>query len=259
MYIISHPVCVECIFNPNTEAISRRYSSCLTVYYARTKDISSRYPDLKHIISADEQLRADKFHFEDDRVTYISCHALLRIIIAKYLVINPLEIAYIYNKDNKPELFDAGLNFNITHSKEAFAIGISKDFPLGIDIENVDQNIDIELVARSVFSLKEREYIFGPISSVKERFFLLWTRKEALLKAIGTGIIDDIARVEVYKRENVIEMNSFANLTEKHLYRRYFIYSVKLEDYYLSIALPHKVSIEFYNLNDVNVSSYLGY
>ena len=56
------------------------------------------------------------------------------------------------------------------------------------------------------------------------------------------------------KPANFIKRESFDNLVNDSILNEYYIYSLKLGDYFLSIAIPHKSPITFYNLNTVNIT-----
>jgi len=117
--------------------------------------------------------------------------------------------------------------------------------------------LEIESVAESFFSIKECEFIFKSNTEAKNRFFLLWTRKEALLKALGTGIINNLNEVEIFDRKNYLERKSFDNMISDSAANKHFIYSKRWLNYYLSIAIPVKASIGFIQLTSENISSYL--
>ena len=77
--------------------------------------------------------------------------------------------------------------FNISHSDGA-VVFIKDDYPIGIDIEKIrpveDGLIDF------ISSKEERDYIKAPSD-----FFEIWTNKESLSKAIGTGIKEVIKEI----------------------------------------------------------------
>lgn len=257
MLIISRSNCIRCFFDFRSEGGSKFNSGKLNVFYAETKDLSTRYSDLKNYITNDENLRAEKFHFEQDRETYISCHAVLRLVLAQNLNVKPLEIRYKIGLNNKPSLIGDQIYFNVTHTKDAFAFAVSSVFYVGIDLEDINRRVDIHSIVKSFFSKKEQEYIFKSKNGARNRFFLLWTRKEALLKSIGTGIINNLTQIEVSEQENLIKNKSLDNLVSDYLLTEHFIYSKKLSNYWLSIATPHRTTININLLNKDKIVSYL--
>lgn len=256
MSIIPSTRCVKCCFEPDPYRSSDFLFSKVEVFYGITKNLYSKYNDLKSYIVNDEKLRADKFHFSEDRETYILCHGLLRSILSKKLKKSPSEVNFCYDKNNKPGLSGNPLYFNITHVRDAFAFVISKYFYAGIDMERADRTIDFLPIINTFFSKKEREYILKSEACSQDIFFQLWTRKEALLKAIGTGIIADLKEIEVSDLENRINKRSLGNHFEESVFDEHFIYSEKIKDYYLSIAIPAKAEIRLNQVNE-SVLSYL--
>jgi 4'-phosphopantetheinyl transferase len=257
MLTISRPDYIRCSFGPGPDSAFVRQTGKLEIFYAETKDLNSRFTDIQRYVSGDEQSRAEKFLFDKDRETYITCHAILRLIISQFLKLDPLEISFKTGLNNKPGIKGDPIHFNITHTREAFAITVSNEFQVGIDLEDINQEIEIRSIAEKYFSRKECEFIFKSETGSKNRFILLWTRKESLLKALGTGIINDLTKVEVSGRHNFLSWNSFDNLGSDNSFHSLFLYSKRIKNYYLSVAIPQKASINFYHLNKENILSYL--
>ena len=259
MLIVPRTDCIRCYFDSGSRTLSEFDSNELNVFYAETKHLSSRYLDIKRYITNDEALRANKFLFDEDRETYISCHAMLRLILANELNTNPSGILMINGKDNKPGLQGNPVYFNITHTREAFALTISRHYYVGIDMEKVNPGLDFYSIVKTYFSKRESDFILQSESEAKNRFFLLWTRKEALLKALGTGIINELTQIEVSGPENSINKKSLENMLidSDSVSNEHFIYSRKLQENYLSVAIPCKATININHLNDENIVSYL--
>lgn len=227
------------------------------IFFARTKDIISELSVIWNYITDSDKSRADKFHCEDDRNTWLFCHTLLRIVIAERLNVDPAGILIITDKNNKPLIKGEPLFFNLSHTRDAFCFIISDRFRVGIDLEKINRKIDFESIAETFFSRNEREFIMESCTGSRERFFLLWTRKEALLKAIGTGIIPNLQGIEVFRDINVIPKGNFEDLADNYESCDYYIYSNEIYDYYLSVAVPHKVIIHMHYLNAEEVKSFV--
>lgn len=82
----------------------------------------------------------------------------------------------------KPRI-EGWYEFNISHSGDWVLIAYSK-FPVGIDIE---QNSGYKNDIIEYFHPDEKTYIYDALDKGRA-FFEVWTRKEAFLKATGTGI-----------------------------------------------------------------------
>jgi 4'-phosphopantetheinyl transferase len=257
MLIIPQQNYVKCIFDLKCKSSSSLREYKVDIYYSETEDLRHFYSYLENNISVDEQLRAEKFLFDKDRETYITCHGLLRLVLAQNLQCTSLGISFKRGLNNKPSLEGNPIYFNITHTREAFAIAVSKDLYVGIDLEDTHQDIDIHAIAKSFFSEKECRYIFQSESEARDRFFLLWTRKEALLKSLGTGIINNLNQVELYDHENIIKKRAFGNLDNVSTCNEHFIYSKRFLSYYLSIATPSQASFNYIYMKPEGIISYL--
>jgi 4'-phosphopantetheinyl transferase len=234
-----------------------RSSGVVEVYFAKTKDIINEYDRLKVLIDGNEKLKADNLHFEEDRHTTVLCHSLLRVMLSKKLNTDPSGIRILYKDNGKPRLEDDSLYFSISHTHDAFAFAISDGFEIGVDLEKNDRNIDFLSITRKFFSTAERAYILDSPSDSRNRFFLLWTRKEALLKALGTGIISNLAYTEVVGHGGILNNNSYEYITDDHSFYDHFIYSKKITKYYLSVAMPQKAKILMHHLNAEKVLTYI--
>lgn len=243
MSFISPNALVHCYFLTNKLSVPDDNSLDVEVYFAKTKDFSSEYSLITNFISIEDKLKAERLHLDEDRYTYLFCHTLLRLVLSKRLDIDPKEISIVYDKNNKPFLKGNPLFFNISHSREAFAFAISQHSRVGIDLEKVNKDIDFVSVTKRFFCSQESEFILETPGDSINRFFLLWTRKEALLKALGTGIITNFSRIEVLKQKNILDRKLFDNMIDDSLFCDYFIYSKKISDYYLSIAASQKSKI----------------
>ena len=95
--------------------------------------------------------------------------------------------SFLYNEHGAPYL-EHGPYFSISHSKQGIAVAVS-DTPVGIDIEGM-RKLDDGLV-RKTMNPDEQSRIAASANPSQE-FIRLWTRKEAYVKMLGTGIISDM-------------------------------------------------------------------
>jgi phosphopantetheinyl transferase len=149
-------------------------------------------------LSPGEREQAMRLYRTTDRQSYVFAHAILRLLLSFRLEVDPCEIQFGTGKYGKPTLFlpRCDLCFNLSHANEAIAIGLAET-PLGVDIDALRDDLDLDGIGQRFFTAKERGYLnCAPPGERRNRFFYVWTRKEALLKATGTGI-DAIASVSV--------------------------------------------------------------
>jgi phosphopantetheinyl transferase len=249
--------CIHCFFEPDMNRLISQTKGEVEVYYGITADLTSGIQNLINNITFEEKQRAERFHIPEERYTYIACHGLLRAILSRKLRERPSDIVFTHNRNNKPELPGNPYYFNISHDMGAFALVFSKFFYAGIDIERVNKNVDFLSVINTYFSANERNFIKGSDVNAIENFILLWTRKESLLKAVGTGIIDDLTSIEVSGKKNRICRESLNNEIDGSVFSKHYIYTHKFLDHWLSITIPQKENIKLIQINEDNIHSLL--
>jgi 4'-phosphopantetheinyl transferase len=148
---------------------------------------------LEAILDSDERSRAARFVFAADRARYIMAHAALRRFLGQALSCPAQEIRFRTGRFGKPALANPPargeqLFFNLSHSASTVLVGLATT-DLGVDVEDIRDNLDPDSLAEQVFSPREQQALAArpPGRPRIEAFFALWTRKEALLKALGTG------------------------------------------------------------------------
>jgi 4'-phosphopantetheinyl transferase len=143
------------------------------------------------ILHPDEIARANRYYQTKDRNRFIISRGALRIILGKYLNGKPVLIEFKTGINKKPYINTnlTQLCYNISHSGDWILLGIS-DSEIGADTEQVNFTFKHQDVLQDNFSPAEINYINQ--SSSVERFFMLWTRKEALTKATGKGLDNDL-------------------------------------------------------------------
>ncbi len=156
----------------------------------------------EEVLSLDEKERASRFHFSKDRQLFIASRALLRRILAAYLNANPSEFNFSYSKTAKPSLAgehaSSRMTFNVSHSGGIALYAFSLRRELGVDVEQVRQDFDVEPIAQRFFSAREREQLAAlPKREIVDAFFRCWTRKEAYIKATGDGLSLPLSQFDV--------------------------------------------------------------
>lgn len=180
----------------------------LDVYWGTANSFADKIPVFINYLSDNEKARANRFKHKSDFNCYISVHALLRIELSKLLETDAKSIRIEASQNGKPFTYDVDLPFSLSRAKNLFAFVIGRSNQLlGIDIEQIKSGVDFTGISRNYFSVKEQQRIllFESIADQSRFFFEIWTRKEALLKAVGVGINTDLSKVQVLEGKN--EMN----------------------------------------------------
>jgi 4'-phosphopantetheinyl transferase len=217
------------------------------LYLFPQNKLKNDYTNFHAILSEEEKERAGKFVFEKDRITYVVSHGMLRNILSEKILIPPSEIIMINGKYGKPSVNFPNCHFNLSHAADLFAISYSPYQPVGVDTEKYDRNINWETIAKSYFHKNEIEYINLSDSNTKsETFFTFWTRKEAILKAIGCGIVDNLKEIDTTQDIYPLDYSFLhsINLTVNYpnLHLKSFIYS----DHMISLAYPQTFQVKQY-------------
>ena len=99
------------------------------------------------------------------------------------------DLEFCFNEHGKPLLkHHPDIHFNLSHCKNGIAVVVAFS-PVGIDIESFRRS-NLALVCRTM-NTAETEWIRATSDPV-EAFTQFWTKKEAVVKLRGTGILDDL-------------------------------------------------------------------
>jgi 4'-phosphopantetheinyl transferase len=248
---------IQCRFGNDSVKPGCLSKGNITIYYAETESLISILPVLYNIIGAEEKRNAGKLTPMRNRETYIVSHAVLRLYLSGYLNSDPGDIIYNYSKHRKPGIENDPVYFNLAHTQEAFAIAVSEHCYVGLDLEKITKMADMASIVKNYFSKAEQEFIFRSSDEMEERFFLLWTRKESFLKALGTGIIDDLENIEVCGQFNNISKTLFEGLIPGDYKNEHYICSAKYNYNYISVTAPLYPVIDFFHIKADNLNCLL--
>lgn len=150
-------------------------------------------PELE-VLSEDERVRAARFVRARDRRRFARCRAALREILGRMLDEPAESLRFRFAALGKPEV-DRGpgvvepLRFNLSHSAELAIIAVSRGRELGVDIEKLRTITEAQGIIGSFFTPSECQAFAAIPEPARQAAFLRgWTRKEAVLKAFGTGV-----------------------------------------------------------------------
>lgn len=165
------------------------------------------------LLSEDERERSQRFHFQKDRNEFVCCRGFLRESLSKYLMLSPAEIAFDYGKNGKPELSDNmgpnKIKFNLSHSKGYSLLAITKSCELGIDLEFKKSIPEMFDIAKELYTENENFILKNSELESTNVFFTFWTRKEAIIKAVGQGLSAPLKMIDVSDSSNIIVDNTY--------------------------------------------------
>jgi 4'-phosphopantetheinyl transferase len=164
------------------------------------------------LIQADEWERAGRFHRDADRIRYLTGRAALRLLSSRYLHCSPGEIGINEGPNKKPFMLHPGqgkLEYNVAHSGDWALIGFSA-FDIGVDLEKIEDHFDYQDILPVSFSLPEIS-MMQQSPSPRASFYLLWTRKEALIKATAKGLDGDLPGLPCLDGDHRVEIEAIGS------------------------------------------------
>ncbi len=161
-----------------------------------------RIPELKRVISPDEQARADRFRFDKDRKQFIESRATLRLLLSQYSNVSPTGLTFSKAAHGKPALanrqFTGGLCFNLSRRDGLALVAVTRNREIGVDVELIRADLPLFEIARVSFSENELAALRSlPENQQAAGFYNCWTRKEAYVKARGEGFSFPLKQFDV--------------------------------------------------------------
>jgi 4'-phosphopantetheinyl transferase len=142
-------------------------------------------------LSPDERARAAKLRTPELAHRFVAGRAFLRRTLAAYLGCAPEAVGFTYNPYGRPGLTDAPFDFNLSHSGATALLAVAQG-TVGVDVEHPDPDAELVEIGRQVMSPAELAAFEAlPAARREAAFYALWTAKEAVIKALGTGFSRD--------------------------------------------------------------------
>ncbi len=153
-------------------------------------------------LSDSEQAQAMRYRNEKSRRHYALTQAAVRAIICERLKCRNDSLSFEKQSHGKPHALLEGspapISFNITHSGTHGLIAIASEIQLGVDLEIYSTRRNLEGLSKRVFGAEERAaFAVLPKDERIRLFYRIWTMKEALLKALDTGLSLNPAKFQI--------------------------------------------------------------
>ena len=144
-------------------------------------------------LNVEESQQQRRFHFEKHRHQYLIARALVRSTLSLYVnAIKPAQWEFDKNRYGKPFVKNAislPLQFNLSHTEGLIVLGVTLNREIGVDVEWLGRHGQTVEIAERFFSSQEVAQLRAlPEACRRDRFFDLWTLKEAYIKACGMGL-----------------------------------------------------------------------
>lgn len=178
-------------------------------------------------LPTEQQQQVRTYRFDEDRILSLYARILSRIALVRLLHCDPQDLCIFVAPGCKPTVDTTALpgnpkvDFNYSHTRNAVLLGVTDEGIIGVDIERIQQ-APFELMEMA-FHPDEIRYVEGGDATTRhQRFFEIWTKKEAYTKCMDTGLITDLPR-----------QNTFDASIAPHLY------TWQVDDYMCSVCLYH--------------------
>lgn len=140
-----------------------------------------------------ERARAARYMRHEDAVRSAATRAALRDVLGAALEVAPHAVSIVVDASGRPSLdraHRASLDFNVSHAGDHALIAWVPAGRVGVDIEGCDRVADWRALTREVCAPAEVAHLDSMPPAVRaSEFMRVWSAKEALLKALGTGIV----------------------------------------------------------------------
>lgn len=156
-------------------------------------DVSAAAEKFPGSLSIAEQERAQKFALPELRQRYVHARTWLRKILGSYLQIEPNAVPLTMDDRGKPHI-DPGTNpidlrFNLSHSCDFGLLAVTTGGEIGVDVQIEVAKNNWPAIAKKYFTANEQAHVQRqPMPTRNTICVEIWTRKEAVGKALGMGL-----------------------------------------------------------------------
>jgi 4'-phosphopantetheinyl transferase len=173
----------------------RQVAACV----ASIRDLEVAEQELAVILSDDERMRAATFRFEIDRRRFVMSHVLLRHVVAHRLTLSPREVRLAAPAFERPRIIDTQSPgcISLSHAGMLVAVAITAEGLVGIDVETLDRGDGLDDVAGVLSKSEATALQQVPIDRRTRAFLHCWCGKEAITKALGTGLSAPLQDIDV--------------------------------------------------------------
>lgn len=158
------------------------------LWLADIRDWQGKHLILQSLLSDVELQRLARYKIPQKREQFTISRGILRLLLASYTGEDPANLQLKTNLAGKPFLPDSQVRFNLSHSGDHLLLGVTLFDHIGVDIQEIYPISNMDKIIKGYFS--DQEYAFLKSQAPENHlniFFVIWTAKEAYLKALGDG------------------------------------------------------------------------
>ena len=156
----------------------------------------------RSVLSRDELEHAARYRFARDRSAFVTTRAAVRQCLASELGVDPREVPIVREPAGRLRLSDdapaTDIDFNVSHSGALAAVALTCGRRVGIDLEERRADRDLRRLVTDVMGVAERKML-GALDDEEflRAFYACWTRKEAIVKAMGVGLAHPLNAIDI--------------------------------------------------------------
>ena len=181
-------------------------SLCLLVNVSGSSD--ARQWDLEGLLSVAEQQQYSRIVPPEERKRRQTTRAVLRMVLGQLTGVSAFEVSIGLGLHGKPFLMGSRIvGFSVSHSNEFSLLAFARDAEIGCDIEKKTPMKDIHALGEVALHPEEAEVVKELHGrDAEDAFFCHWVRKEAALKAMGSGFRVDPVGLKVGLTDSEIRL-----------------------------------------------------
>ncbi|MFZ6719666.1 4'-phosphopantetheinyl transferase family protein [Undibacterium sp. Ji49W] len=171
------------------------------IWVASLTDLRKYRTNLQNLLSSAEQLRCQRYQQQDDKDRYLGGRALAKLAVAQRTGMPVETISIRVDASGKPHIAFAQSSMappaiSISHAGELIVVATAAMVDLGVDVELLHRDVDLDDLMRVVCSDREMDEINRQDNKSRtQKFYEFWVLKEAYLKATGDGLSADARRL----------------------------------------------------------------
>ncbi len=182
--------------------------SPVTLYLWSLQASSKDLARFNSTLCTEEVARRDRFVFPRDRDAFVVARGGLRESLGRLTGRSARDLTFHYGPQGKPALQD-GPFFNLSHSGGLACLAVQDDFEVGVDIEAM-RPVEGDIAARFFSAAENKALKALPDADRTDGFFRCWTRKEAVIKALGGGLSIPLTDFDVSLRSDQARLQRIA-------------------------------------------------
>lgn len=159
------------------------------------------------LLSENEREQAARYHVGREGIRYTVYRGALRFVVGGYAGLAAESVRFGTGRQGKPLLdhaangahASADLDFNLSHAHDRGMLVLTRGAEVGVDVERVRLPRDLVTLVNHFFRPEEARAVLTAAPEHRpELFCKIWTRKEAVVKAVGGSLPEIIGDFAVF-------------------------------------------------------------